>query len=139
MKTFYAGLIVAGLLALTGCNKSTTGGTPGEGGFKLHGPSNITDTKVEHGTSKTVEITVDADKGFKEDITFVITLAPADKGVTAEMEPKTLKASAPRKAELKISASDKAAPGEYTVTVVGKPAKGDENSIGIKVKVPEKK
>jgi len=138
MKTLYAGLLVAGLLVLTGCNTSTSGGSPGVGTFKLKGPSNVKDTEVKHDSEKIEKITVDADKGFKEDITFKADVSEPGRGVTAEVKPATLKASDPREVELHIKASDSAAPGEYTVTVTGKPAKGNETSVGIKIKVPEK-
>jgi hypothetical protein len=138
MKTFYVGLMVTGLLVTTGCNTSTTGGTPGVGTFKLKGPSNVKDTELKHDSEKIEKITVDADKGFKEDITFKAEVSESGKGVTAEVKPPTLKASDPREVELHIKASDSAAPGEYTITVTGKPAKGNETSVGVKVKVPEK-
>ena len=139
MKTFYASLMGLGLLIVTGCNKSTSGGTPGEGTFKLNGPSNVTATEIKHSEQKTVAIDVSADKGFKEGIAFSAKVEPADKGVTAEISPKELKPGDYKKVELTVKASDKAAPGEYTVTVVGKPTKGNETSIGVKYKVPEKK
>lgn len=139
MKTFYAGLMVVGVLIVTGCNKSTTGGTPGEGTFKLKGPSNVTATEIKHSEQKTVDIDVNADKGFKEGITFSAKVEPADKGVTAEVSPKELKPGDYKKVELTVKAGDKAAPGEYTVTVLGKPTKGNETSVGVKFKVPEKK
>jgi len=138
-KTIYTSLVVAGLCVMTGCNTSTTGGTPGAGGFKLKGPSNVTATEIKHDSEKTEKITVDADKAFKEEITFKADVNPADKGVTAKVEPTTLKADAPREVQLHIKASDKAAPGEYTITVTGKPAKGNETNVTVKVKVPEKK
>lgn len=140
MKTLYASLMVAGLVVIAGCNKSSTGGPGGpEGTFKLKGPSNVTATEVAHGQTKNVEITVDADKNFKEDVTLTATVEPADKGVTAELDPKTVKASDPKKTNLKITATEKAAPGEYTVNVKGKPTKGPETTVPVKVKVPEKK
>jgi uncharacterized membrane protein len=139
MKTFFASLAVAGLLVFTGCNSSPTGGQPAGGTFKLKGPSNVTDTEVKHGSEKTVEITIDAKTDFKEDISFTAQVDPADKGVTATVEPATVKASDPKKTEAKIKASDKAAAGEYRINVTGKPAKGEATTVTIKVKVPEKK
>jgi hypothetical protein len=140
MKTLYAGLMVAGLVVFAGCNKSTTGGPGGgEGTFKLKGPSNITATEVKQGETKTVDITADTDKNFKEDVALTATVEPADGGVAAELDPKTIKASDPKKATLKITATDKAKVGDYTVTVKGKPTKGSETSVNVKVKVPQPK
>jgi uncharacterized membrane protein len=138
MKTLCAGLMMAGALLVTGCTQSTTGGgAPGSGTFKLRGPATATD--VKHGETKTVEITASEDKNFKEDVALSASVEPADKGVTAELDPKTIKASDPKKANLLIKATDKAVAGEYSVTVTGKPTKGDATTLVVKVKVPEKK
>lgn len=141
MKVVYTGLMVAGLLLATGCNQSPTGGKPGEphGSFKLKGPANTPETTVKHGESVTKEITIDADKNFKEDLTFDARLDPEEPGVTASVDPKVWKASEPKKIELHIKATDKAKTGEYTVHVTGKPAKGDATTVDVKFKVPEKK
>ena len=141
MKALYTSLFVAGLLVVTGCNTSTSGGKPGVpgGGFTLKGPSNTPETTVKHGESLTKEITIDPDKNFKEDISFDTKVDPADKGVTASAEPKTWKASDPKKVELRIKASDAAPQGEYTIHVTGKPAKGNPTTVDVKVKVPAKK
>jgi uncharacterized membrane protein len=138
MKTLCAGLMVVGLMALTGCNQSTTGGGGQAGGtFKLKGP--VTSTTIKHGGQEVVDITVDNDKNFKEDVALTADVNPADKGVTAELDPKTVKAGDPKTAKLTIKASDKAAAGDYQVVVTGKPAKGDSTNVAVKVKVPEKK
>jgi metal-sulfur cluster biosynthetic enzyme len=141
MKAFYTGLMIAGLLVVTGCNTSSSGGKPGEpgGGFKLKGPANTPETTVKHGDSVTKEITIDPDKNFKEDLTFTATVEPADKGVEASVEPKVWKASEVKKVELHVKATDKAAQGEYTIHVKAAPAKGNPTTVDVKVKVPEKK
>jgi len=141
MKALYMSLIVGGLLVATGCNVSTTGGKTGEanGSFKLKGPANTPATTVKHGESTTKEITIDPEKNFKEDITFDAKVDPADKGVTATVEPKTWGADKPKKVELHIKATDEAKEGEYNIHVTGKPAKGEPTTVDVKVKVPEKK
>lgn len=141
MKVVYTGLMVAGLVLATGCNQSTTGGKAGEphGTFKLTGPSNTPETTVKHGESVTKEVSISAGSNFKEDITFDAKVDPADKGVTATVEPKTWKGDGPKKVELHIKADDKAKEGEYTIHVTGKPAKGDPTTVDVKIKVPEKK
>jgi uncharacterized membrane protein len=137
MKTLYAGLMVVGLVALAGCNQSTTGGGGKTGGtFKLKGP--LTTTTVKHGETKTVEITASEDKNFKEDVALTATIDPPDKGVTAELEPKTIKASDPKTANLIIKATDKAADGEYVIHVTGKPTTGEPTTVDVKVKVEKK-
>lgn len=139
MKALCLSLAAAVVLA-TGCNVSSSGGKPGEpsGGFKLKGPANTPETSVKQGESVSKDITVDAEKNFKEDIAFATTVDPGDKGVTAAVEPATWKASDTKKVELHIKASDKAAKGEYTIHVKATPAKGTPTTLDVKVKVPEK-
>lgn len=166
MKALYTSLIVAGLIAITGCNTSPTGGGAGGTGvtrstsatsrtgatsatvktgesshdtFKLKGPWNLTDISVKQGETIAKDVTVDAGKDFKEDIAFETKVDPEGKGVTATVEPKTWKASDSKKVELKITAANDAPKGEYTIHVTGKPASGQATTVNVKIKVPEKK
>ncbi|HEY7424570.1 MAG TPA: hypothetical protein VH682_10105 [Gemmataceae bacterium] len=136
MKVLCTSLMVAGLLVLTGCNVSTTGGTPGGGTFKLKGPA--TSTTVKHGETKTVEITASEDKNFKEDVALTAKVDKPEAGIKTELKPTTIKGSDPKKAELSITVGDKTATGEYVITVTGKPTKGEPTNVEVKVKVPEK-
>jgi hypothetical protein len=144
MKAFWSGLLVLGLVAATGCNTSSTGGgggggtnPAGAGTFKLKGP--LTSTTVKHDAEETVKVTVDRSKDFKEDVTFSTVVDPADKGVSATVTPSTVKASDPAEVSVKVKATDKAATGDYTVKLTGKPAHGSSTELDFKVKVPEKK
>jgi hypothetical protein len=143
MKALYTGLMVASLVVITGCNTSTTGGKPGEpkGAFRLKGPANLTDIEVKRKTPKPEKITVDAEKNFKEEITFTTKVDPADqaKHLKVEVKPSTWKPSDPKEVEVIIEAGDEAPKGEYTIHVTGKPAKGDPTTVDLKIKVPEKK
>ncbi len=139
MRKLFAGLAIVGLVALAGChNTSATGGSgsPTSGTFKFEAPKMA--KSIKQGAAETVELKVDK-SNFKEDVSLSATVDPADKGVTAELSPKTLKASDPPKVEVKVSATDKAPPGEYKVKVVGKPTKGKETDSIFSVKVEEKK
>ena len=140
MKTLYASLMAAGMLVVTGCNVSSTGGKPGESAssFTLKGPGNTPETSVKQGGSVSKDLSIDAEKNFKESIALAVTVEPGDKGVTAAVEPTTWKASDGKKVELTIKASDKAAKGEYTIHVKGTPAKGNPTSVDVKIKVTEK-
>jgi len=140
MKTLYASLMAAGLLVVTGCNVSSTGGKPGESGgsFTLKGPMNTPETSVKQGESVSKDLSIDAEKNFKEAIAFAVTVEPSDKGVTASVEPATWKASDNKKVELQIKAAEKAAKGEYTIHVKGTPAKGNPTAVDVKIKVTEK-
>ncbi|MGH7174586.1 MAG: hypothetical protein ACRELG_30330 [Gemmataceae bacterium] len=141
MKALYMGLLVGSLLVVSGCNTSSSGGKPGvtEGSFKLKGPTNVVETSIKQGETTVKDITVDAEKNFKEDISFSTKVDPADQGVTATVEPATWKASEAKKVELHIKAAEKAKAGEYTIHVTGKPAKGNSTTLDVKIKVPEKK
>jgi uncharacterized membrane protein len=130
--------MVAGLVVVSGCNTSSSGGSAEFGTFELKGPMNMMATEVKPQGENTVKITVKPDKNFKEDLTFTAKVEPADKGVTAEPSPATLKSDAPREVEVKIKASEKASPGKYVVHVSGKPTRGKETTVNIEVKVPEK-
>ena len=139
MRKLFAGLAIVGLVALAGCHNTsgTGGGSPAAGGgtFKFEAPK--TAQTVKPGATETVELKVDK-SNFKEDIHLSATVDPADKGVTADVTPKTLKASDPPKVEVKVSATEKAAPSEYKVKVIGKPTTGKETDSIFSVKVPEK-
>lgn len=139
MKTLSASVLMTGLIVLAGCTQSPTGGGgPAGGTFKLQGPA--TSTTVKHGETKNVELTVSADKSFKEDIVLTAEVqGPTDKGVTAELDPKTIKASDQKKTNLIVKVTDKAAAGDYTINVTGKPTSGKSSTLAVKIKVPEKK
>ncbi len=142
MKALYTGLIAASVFVLVGCgNTSSTGGKAGEPGgtFKLKGPLNTPETTLDRGKPVTKDITVDADKNFKESITFDVTIDPPNKDITASVEPKTWSGSENKKVELHMKAGDKAEKGDYTIHVKATPSKGNPTTLDVKVKVPEKK
>ncbi len=140
MRKLFAGMAIVGLVALAGCHNTsaTGGGSPAAGGgtFKFEAPK--TSQSVKQGAAETVELKVDKNN-FKEDINLSATVDPADKGVTVDLSPKTLKAGDAAKVEVKVNAAEKAAPGEYKVRVIGKPTKGAETDSIFTVKVTEKK
>jgi hypothetical protein len=150
MKKLLTGFAIAGLLAVTGCNTSPTGGgtggrgaggagggSPSAGTFKMTAPSMSTD--VKQGETKDVEVSMDKKSDFKEAIHFRTEVAPAGKGVTAEPEKKTLASGdADKKLMVKVHAEDKAAPGDYTVSLIGQPEKGNPTEVNFKVTVKAK-
>jgi hypothetical protein len=154
MKKICAGLAIAGLLALAGCNTSPTGGgggvrttgphatsssgKPGTGGatFTLHGPALA--TTVKHGQTENIKVTIKKDRDFKEGITFSVDPADA-KGLKIDVEPKMWKASDPAEVTVKVSADDKTPAGTHTFRLMATPERGDATSLPIEVKVPEKK
>ncbi len=147
MKTLLSGLAVAGLVVLSGCNTSPTGGgnpsTVGPQGksttFTLKAPQNVTGHTIKHKESEDFTVNVDKGKDFKEDVTFTAMVDPADKGVTATVEPKDLKASDPAQVKVKVSVGEKAPAGAYRINVKGQPKVGEPTTVGWEVKVPEPK
>lgn len=146
MKTLYSALVVVGLVALVGCNTSPPGGNTNPTDkaakadtFKLKGPEKMTAHTVKHNSTETYKVTVDKGKEFKEDIALSAMVNPPDKGVKAEVDPATWKASGPSDVSVKVIADDKAPAGNYKVTVTGKPTTGAPTSVDFDVKVPEKK
>jgi hypothetical protein len=151
MKILYSALLVAGLVALVGCNTSPSGGNTGATSkgavgqtkhpeaFTLKGPTDVLGHTVKHGATENFKVTVSAGEDFKEDVDLSAKVEPDGRGVKAEMEPKTWKASGPNQVNVKVSADDKAPMGPYTVTVTGTPKIGAATSVHFDVKVPEKK
>jgi hypothetical protein len=122
---------------LTDKGKGSSGGTPGGGTFKLKRPA--TATTIKHGETKTVELTASESKDFKEDVALTATVDKPDAGIKTELKPTTIKGSDPKKAELSITVGDKTPAGDSVITVTGKPTKGNESTVQVQVKVPEKK
>jgi hypothetical protein len=151
VKKFLFGLAVVGLVAFVGCNTSPTGGgnptsttTHGKlsgkpDTFTLTGPSKVMAKEIKHNASETFDVTINRGKEFKEDLTFSAAAEPMNKGVTAEVEPKTVKASDPNKVNVKVQVKETAAPGPYKVIVNAKPPVGEPTGVEFDVKVPEKK
>jgi hypothetical protein len=109
----------------------------GGASFKLKGPE--TATTVKHGETKTVELTASESKDFKEDVALTATVDKPDADIKTELKPTTIKGSDPKKAELSITVGDKTPAGDSIITVTGKPTKGNETTVQVKVNVPEKK
>lgn len=140
MKKILASVLVMGLVAFVGCNTSNTGGGPKAGGgtFTLKAPPGITTKDIKHGSDETFKVTLDKGKDFKEDVTLTAEVKPGDKGVSATVDPSTIKGGDATEANVKVSAKETAQDGDYTVTVTGKPAKGESTNVDIKVRVPKK-
>jgi uncharacterized membrane protein len=139
MKKFLAIVVALSLAGFTGCNPSTTGGKgTRDTKLKVNGPN--TTTTVKHGDKKTEKITVTRGKDLKADVTLKAELADDDKGkgVSVSISPKKLTADKDE-ADLTFEAAEKAAAGEYKVTVTATPSEGEPAKTELTFKVPEKK
>jgi hypothetical protein len=140
MKRVGIGIVLAGLLALGGCNPGGTGGnTLGGAKFTLRAPRD-TSKGLHGGEPIKVHIRIVRGQDFSEDIELSAPVEPKDKGVTATIAPATLKASEEQQtAQLTVSVGELAEAGLYRVIVTGKSATGGTADVTVKVEVPEKK
>jgi len=127
MKTVLSLAVV--VLTLVGCNQSEPGGQPGKE-FRVSGPT--TSTAIKQGTTQTVELSLNRDKNFKQNVQLK---ADVPSGLTAKLTPTTVKASDDTKVSLEITADKKAAVGEHTITVTATPEGGTKTTVPVKVKV----
>jgi hypothetical protein len=146
MKAALAGLLALSLAALTGCDEGRPGG-PGastpttkppvsgepDNSFKLNMP--IMSTTLRQGETKELAIGIDRGKGFDEDVT--LEFADTPKGVTlASLQP--ILKHGDSESKVKIQAAEDAALGDFTVKVIGHPAKGPNATSDLKLTVVKK-
>lgn len=134
MRRLFAVLAVVGLLALAGWPR--TNAADGGGTFRVLSPARP--TMVKAGSSATITIQVKR-SNFQEDLQLSASVLPPDKGVTAQMKPKTQRVDDSDEVRVTVLASDKTPPGEYKVKIVATPGKGVGVDVLIPIKVPETK
>jgi uncharacterized membrane protein len=146
MKRSFAGVLLMSLVALTGCNRGTSGG-PGvtnpprnqpvygqaDDTFNLSVP--LMSTTLHQGESKEVSVGIKRGKNFEEDVT--LNVAEGPKGVTIVSAHPLIK-HGDTEAKLTFTASDDASLGDFTVKVTGHPTKGGNASIDFKITVAKK-
>jgi hypothetical protein len=138
-KTTAAGLIVLGLVVLTGCPSSKTSG-PGKGGDNKANKLTLTPEKdsispLKGADSPTVVgLKVERPADFKGDIGLRAEVAPSSARLKVEVVPTTLK-TGDDKAVLKVKPEENAEAGDYTVTVIATPSGTGVEPATAKVKV----
>jgi uncharacterized membrane protein len=144
-------LVAAGLIALVGCNKSTTGG-PGadkdkksktdraadavrqpEDTFNLKVPTLA--TRIKPGEAREVTIGISRGKNFDQDVSLKFEGLPT--GVTVEPAEPAIK-HGDKEAKVTFKAADDAALGDFTVKVTGHPQKGGDATSEMKLTVQKK-
>jgi uncharacterized membrane protein len=146
MKTQIAGLLVAALVAFTGCNKGTPGGpgaTDPNAKKPVVGQANNTftlsvptlSTTLKQGETKTIAISINRGKNFDEDVT--VKFADVPKGLTIEPASPTIQ-HGDTEAKLTLKAADNAALGDFTIKVTGHPTKGGDASNELKLTVDKR-
>lgn len=139
-RSFVALLVLAlALVAFTGCNQGTPGG-PGAANpsaktdetFTLSMPGS---TALKQGETKQVLIAIKRGKHFQEDVTLKVDSVP--KGVTFT-HPSSVIKHGDTEAKVMLTAADDASLGDFTIKVIGHPAKGGDATGELKITVEKK-
>ncbi len=148
MKRLYGGLLVAALVAFTGCNGKSTSGGPGathtgsgkgtqlgqaDNSFKLSTPTLA--TKLKQSESKVAALGIKRGKNFDQDVTLKFEGLP--QGVSIDPASPTIK-HGEEEAKVTIKAAEDAAVGDFTVKVVGHPKDGPDSVSDLKLDVSKK-
>jgi hypothetical protein len=141
MKRSFAGLLVMGLVAFTGCNQGTsTPGGPGAANpsaktddtFTLSAPGSTT---LKQGETKQVLIAIKRGTHFQEDV--VLKVGDVPKGVSFTHPSSAIK-HGETEAKVMLTAADDASLGDFTIKVIGHPTKGGDATTELKVTVEKK-
>ena len=146
MTSPFAGLLVMALVAMTGCDRGTSGG-PGatdpprkqpvygeaDDTFNLSMP--LMSTTLHQGEPKEVAVGINRGKNFDEDVT--LKFADGPKGVTIGSANPVIK-HGDSEAKLTFKVADDASLGDFTVKVTGHPTKGVDASNDFKITVAKK-
>jgi uncharacterized membrane protein len=132
MKTVITIVMTLALATLYGCQSSSEqGGSVVKGeGFKIAVPT--LDVKLQQGEVQNVTVSLERGEYFKQDVKLQI---KASKGISVEPTSVIIKASDKPDAQLRITAAQNAAIGEYSVSVRGIPKTGESTSTAFTVKV----
>lgn len=134
MRTLIAGLLVASLVVFAGCTRDQSGGNAKVDSFEVKAPPA---TALKQGESKTVKLTVDRGKEFKQNIKLAADASP--KGIKVELVRAELKTGDPGEIEMRLTAEEQAAPGEAKLTLTATPEKGAAKTVEVKFMVEEVK
>jgi uncharacterized membrane protein len=134
MKNAITIVVTLALAAVSGCypnSQSQKGGSTLKGeDFRISVP--YFDTKVKQGEVQTVTISLKRGDYFKQDVELQIEAA---KGISVEPTKVLVEASETPDVQIRISAAQDAALGEYRVSVKGTPTTGEPTSVKFNVKV----
>ncbi len=132
-------------IVLVGCNRGGTAGGPGATDPAVKPPLfgqaddtfNLTAAAVslKQGDAEKAAIGIKRGTNFDQDVTLVFADMP--KGITLDPAGLVLK-SADTDAKFTLTAGDDAAPGEYTVKVIGHPGRGGDATNEFKLTVAKK-
>lgn len=145
MKRIICGLLLASLAAGVGCGPAGTPGGPGATNPTAKPPLfgqaddtfnlSTSSTSLKQGDAVPATIGIKRGTNFDQDVTLTFTDLP--KGVTAEPTAPVI-ASKNTEAKFTLTAGDDAALGEFTVKVIGRPARGGDATNQFKLTVGKK-
>lgn len=151
MKSIFksVGAMCIAAMMLTGCTKTTdvggSGASPKDGGYSEKERANTEDTftlslpsdDVDVTQGETVEFTIDLNAESDFNDTVEVALTAAADGVTVSPE-KVVLSKDTTSVNIKLTASDSAPVGVTTVSILGKPTRGESVSSSVKVDIAEK-
>lgn len=146
MTRSFSGLLMMALVAMSGCERGTSGG-PGvtnpphmqpvygeaDETFNLSVP--MMSTTLHQGESKEVAVGIKRGTNFEEDVT--LKFAEGPKGVTVDSANPVIK-HGDTEAKLTFKASDDASLGDFTVKITAHPTKGTDATSDFKITVAKK-
>jgi uncharacterized membrane protein len=118
--------------AITGCQQSSEGGTPGtKSSFKIEGP--VTGETIKQGSQDTFKLSLNRGSDFKKDVRLK---ADAPDKIKAELSKSLIKASEETDFTMTVSVDKEAPIGDHVVKVTGTPeGGGSATTLDVKVKV----
>jgi hypothetical protein len=147
MRNTFATLLIV-VAAASGCNRGSPGGSTSggdhkpmfgeaDGSFRITVPTLA--TSLKQGEAKVVALGIKRGKNFEDDVQIKFENLP--NGVTID-PPTTEIKRGDNEAKVTVKASDKedskAAVGDFTVKVIGHPAKGGDASNELKLSIAKK-
>ena len=136
MRTIFATLVALTLIAVSGCQTSSSsrGGSVSVGkGFKVEVPAFA--TTIKQGETRSIPISLSREYYFKQDVTLKLTTSSANKGISIDPATAVIKASERPSVQIRVTAATSAALGEYSIRVMGTPETGESTSTAFNVKI----
>jgi hypothetical protein len=145
MTRIFIGLLFATLAVAVGCEKGGTAGGPGATSSTAKAPMigeaddtfklSVSSVNVQQGEMTNASIGIKRGTNFAQDVTLTFDDLPA--GVALDPAKPVLLAKA-TDAKFTLKATDAAVPGDYTVKLVGHPAKGGDATNQFKLTILKK-
>jgi hypothetical protein len=93
---------------------------------------------VLNGDTWSYQLTVEWISSAKEEVRASVSVEPADKGVTARVEPDVVKPTDEQKVNVTVTVSEAAASGDYRITLIGQTPTAGQARQEVTTQVPKK-